>query len=139
MVKRFPDGHPDPDLPLHDSSVGLVRNPRTGRVSPQFHCVHDNFFETVHCTQEKPPENWNDLVAFQTHLGDIDEGEYVPELSAEWNDPDAETTEDETKEPSPRRRLRSDQPKMPCDESRDTNDVRGQDDQELQDFESPPK
>ena len=78
-------------------------------------------------------------MVLQSHRVDTDEGDYIPELSAEWNDPDAETTEDETKEPSPRRRLRSDQPKMPCDESRDTNEVGGQDEQELQDFESPPK
>ena len=33
--------------PLHDSSVGLIRNLGTGYISPQFHVVYDNKFKTV--------------------------------------------------------------------------------------------
>ena len=32
---------------LHASNVALVRNLNTGRISPQFHVVFDNWFETV--------------------------------------------------------------------------------------------
>ena len=31
----------------HSSSVGLIRNLRTGYISPQFHVVYDNLFQTV--------------------------------------------------------------------------------------------
>ena len=31
----------------HASSVGLLRNLRTGYVSPQYHVLYDNYFETV--------------------------------------------------------------------------------------------
>ena len=31
----------------HASSVGLIRNLRTGYISPQFHVVYDNLFQTV--------------------------------------------------------------------------------------------
>ena len=31
----------------HVSSVGLIRNLRTGCISPQFHVVYDNLFQTV--------------------------------------------------------------------------------------------
>jgi hypothetical protein len=34
--------------PLHASSVALILNPNTNRISPQFHCVFDDNFETVH-------------------------------------------------------------------------------------------
>ena len=32
--------------PVHASSVGLILNLATGLVSPQFHCLYDDFFET---------------------------------------------------------------------------------------------
>lgn len=34
--------------PLHASTVGVVRNLKTGRLSPQYHVVYDDKFETVH-------------------------------------------------------------------------------------------
>ena len=46
--------------PLHASSVGLVRNPKTGRVSPQFHIVFDDWFETINCSTEYDPNAWQD-------------------------------------------------------------------------------
>ena len=33
--------------PNHSRSVGLVLNPRTGHVSPQYHIKQDDFFETA--------------------------------------------------------------------------------------------
>ena len=33
--------------PSHASSVGLILNPRTGHISPQYHVVYDNDFTTV--------------------------------------------------------------------------------------------
>jgi hypothetical protein len=46
--------------PLHASNVGLILNPNTNRLSPQFHCVYDDYFETVHHSNEKPPPMWED-------------------------------------------------------------------------------
>jgi hypothetical protein len=35
---------------LHASTVGLIRNLRTNHISPQFHVVYDDLFETVHAS-----------------------------------------------------------------------------------------
>ena len=49
--------------PSHAGSVALVMNPKTGLVSPQFHLVFDDNFETVaHLRSGTVPENWADLV-----------------------------------------------------------------------------
>ena len=37
----------------HSSSVGLIGNLRTGYISPQFHVVYDNLFQTVTSGYEK--------------------------------------------------------------------------------------
>ena len=50
-------------LPCHAGSVALVLNPKTGLVSPQFHVVFDDNFETVpHLRSGTVPENWSHLV-----------------------------------------------------------------------------
>ena len=33
--------------PSHSSTVGRILNPRTGHISPQYHCVYDDLFSTV--------------------------------------------------------------------------------------------
>ena len=48
--------------PMHASSVGLIRNLMTGRLSPQFHVVFDPWFETVVENGEVPPEMWDVLM-----------------------------------------------------------------------------
>ena len=49
--------------PSHAGSVALVMNPKTGLVSPQFHFVFDDNFETVpHLRAGTVPDNWSDLV-----------------------------------------------------------------------------
>ena len=48
--------------PFHAGNVALVWNPRTGRVSPQFHCVFDDDFTTVgYMERGEVPPNWEDL------------------------------------------------------------------------------
>ena len=45
--------------PSHSGSVALVMNPKTGIVSPQFHLLFDDNFETVpHLRAGTVPENW---------------------------------------------------------------------------------
>ena len=49
--------------PLHASTVGLILNPNTNRLSPQFHCVYDDHFETTHAKFDaKPPDVWEKLI-----------------------------------------------------------------------------
>ena len=51
-------------MPSHAGSVALVMNPKSGLVSPQFHLVFDDNFETVpHLRADTVPEHWADLVA----------------------------------------------------------------------------
>ena len=48
--------------PLHASTVGLILNPTTNRLSPQVHCIYDEHFETVHSIRNKIQNIWEDLV-----------------------------------------------------------------------------
>ena len=48
---------------LHASNVGLILNPRTGHVSPQFHVVYDDDFTTVpYLRSIDVPPHWAQLV-----------------------------------------------------------------------------
>lgn len=70
--------------PVHAESVGLVRNLRTGYITPQHHLVYDEWFETVYSSSEdEPPPEWDHLCTFQrfeTHF----EQTHPPLLSDEW-------------------------------------------------------
>jgi hypothetical protein len=70
----------------HASTVGLILNLRTKNISPQFHCVYDDYFETVFASPEDEPKVWKELLIFQTYnsVSDVDDEDYVPELSDEW-------------------------------------------------------
>jgi len=72
--------------PLHSSKVALVRNLVTGRISPQFHVVFDDWFETVHCAEDTdvPPE-WDVIVTnshFESNVDAVDLESF--ELADEW-------------------------------------------------------
>jgi hypothetical protein len=55
--------------PCHAGSVALVLNPRTLRVSPQFHIVFDDEFSTVpFMNNGEIPPHWSDLVQHSTEL-----------------------------------------------------------------------
>ena len=51
--------------PQHAKNIALVRNLKTGCLSPQFHVVFDDWFETVHSRPELPPDKWEDMCTFQ--------------------------------------------------------------------------
>lgn len=85
--------------PLHASTVGLVRNLLTERISPQFHVVYDDFFETVHCDSDKQPLIWQELVVFNFFKSDFDQEFNLPDLGDEWLD------EEELKEKVERDRM----------------------------------
>jgi hypothetical protein len=64
--------------------VGLIRNLQTGTITPQFHLVFDNYFETVHSGDDQEPERWNELLQFSRFQAGYDKEDYVPELTDEW-------------------------------------------------------
>ena len=69
---------------LHSSTVGLVRNLWTGNISPQFHLIYNNWFETVHALATEEPKVWQELIKFSRFVNDLDNDQYAPELSKEW-------------------------------------------------------
>ncbi len=73
--------------PLHASTVGLIRNLNTHRISPQFHCVYDNGFDTVHSVEGEPPAEWPQMFIFNRFRSDYDDTDFVPELADEWLTP----------------------------------------------------
>ena len=59
--------------PLHASTVGLTLNPNTNRLSPQFHCVYDDHFETTHSKfDSQPPDVWGKLVINSRFRNDLE-------------------------------------------------------------------
>ena len=74
--------------PLHASTVGLIRNLGTNHVSPQFHLVYDDLFETVHSGEEEIPHNWPELVVMHKFKSSYDESAWTPELAPEWLSPE---------------------------------------------------
>ncbi len=73
--------------PLHASTVGLIRNLRTNHISPQFHVVYDDLFETVHSSPDTVPSSWQDLVIFHRFKSDFNDEDFVPSLADEWLTP----------------------------------------------------
>ena len=66
--------------PLQASTVGLIRNLRTHNISPQFHVVYEDAFETVHSGDDVTPDSWPDLLILTRFKSDYDESNFVPEL-----------------------------------------------------------
>ena len=73
--------------PVHASTVGLVRNLQTGSITPQFHCVYDDFFETVYADANVQPPEWNDLIVTNRFRSAID-ADADPGLTDEWLSPE---------------------------------------------------
>jgi hypothetical protein len=73
--------------PNHPSSVHLVQNLQTGSITPQFHLVFNDFFETVFSEGEQEPSVWPDLVVFQSCTNDFDDDDHHPEHGDEWLNP----------------------------------------------------
>jgi Reverse transcriptase (RNA-dependent DNA polymerase)/GAG-pre-integrase domain len=52
----------------HSQSVGLVLSLSTGLVSPQFHVIYDNHFETVRNDKAQSKSLWQSLCGFQNSI-----------------------------------------------------------------------
>jgi hypothetical protein len=70
----------------HSSTVGLIRNLTTGYVSPQFHVVFDDWFETVTAPADRTPPEWEELVAFSRFQNVLDDAVDPPALDDDWLD-----------------------------------------------------
>ena len=70
--------------PNHLSTVGLIRNRTSGYVSPQFHVVYNDWFETVAASADLEPPEWEELVAFSRFRNVLDEGVDSPLLDVDW-------------------------------------------------------
>ena len=73
--------------PLHAESVGLILNRKSGYVSPQYHVVYDDWFETVYADGEDPPPEWEHLCTFQRFEIHFDEEAPPPLLTDDWLTP----------------------------------------------------
>jgi hypothetical protein len=78
--------------PSHASNVGLILNPRTGHVSPQFHVVYDDDFTTVpYLRTATVPPHWAQLIEASSHLEvytekQVDTWHSLPELEVDPGD-----------------------------------------------------
>ena len=70
--------------PLHASNVGMIRNLNTGCVSPQFHVMYNDFFETVHSDEKSllSAKVWEQLYTF--NCSQVDWDIEPPDLAVEW-------------------------------------------------------
>ena len=68
--------------PRHASSVPLVLNPNTGRMTTQFHAVFDEWFHTVAADPTQLPNlygrDWSDTFGASEHLVDLDDEDTHP-------------------------------------------------------------
>jgi len=79
----------------HASSVGMIRHLVTNNISPQYHVVYDNHFETAYANEETPPEEWERLLFIHRELANFDDKQKIPELSRQWLDAQDDTLNNE--------------------------------------------
>ena len=70
--------------PVHAETVGLIKNLRTGYISPQFHVVYDDWFETVTSTEAEEPKNWEEMLIYQCFQCEFEPHVEPPPLSDDW-------------------------------------------------------
>ena len=70
--------------PVHAENIGMVRNLNTGYISPQFHVVYDDWFETVYAPDGPPPPQWDELCIYSCYEVQFEPGATPPGLQDEW-------------------------------------------------------
>ena len=81
----------------HSSTIGLIRNLRTGYISPQYHVVYDDNFHTVPGAAFQDVDNMTSTSPFWQHLvtygqdyyfEDLtpNEHRFIPTLSTDWDE-----------------------------------------------------
>jgi hypothetical protein len=90
----------------HATSIGLVRNLRTGYVSPQFHVIYDELFQTIHSEGEVDLTDpvWAGLMETSRvrYLSD-ESDDHVPPLHRDWMTPREQRRVDDQPRYVPRR------------------------------------
>ena len=83
--------------PLHAESVELILNPKNNRISPQYHCIYDDYFETVTYDENTKPPNWDELIVNSTSKVDLEYDETNEDRFVDtWNEtPQVNDTEGE--------------------------------------------
>jgi hypothetical protein len=61
-----------------------IGNLSTGYISPKYHIVFDDWFDTVYATEEAMPPNWGDMCIMQRFETVFDENQDPPYLAEEW-------------------------------------------------------
>ena len=74
--------------PVHAESVSLIRNLTTGYISPQYHIVFDEKFETIYNDESNPPPTWEDMCIFNRWETEFDESIEPPPLEDHWLTPE---------------------------------------------------
>ena len=82
--------------PHHSTKVAMMRNIVTGNISPQFHVVFDDKFETVTTDFQDPSKSLDNIFSSEQWRTLLDCGvdkffpddAHPPPLSQEWDDPD---------------------------------------------------
>ena len=70
--------------PVHSENIGLVRNLHSGFITPQYHLVFDDWFETVHAPDGPEPRQWIDMCIYQRMQTYFDPDDKPPPLAPEW-------------------------------------------------------
>jgi len=73
--------------PVHAESISLIRNMKTGYISPQYHIVFDDWFETVYASESEEPACWDHLCTFERFEFQFYDDE-PPDLKEEWLTPE---------------------------------------------------
>jgi inhibitor of KinA sporulation pathway (predicted exonuclease) len=68
--------------------VALARNLQTGSITPHFHVVFDDFYQTMYSDASEPQPNWEELIIFTSFRADIKKDSNIPELTEEWLSPE---------------------------------------------------
>ena len=79
--------------PVHAETIALVRNLKTGYISPQYHVVFDDSFETVYADEDTTPDAWENLCIFNKFQAEFEPSVAPPSLSDEWLSPDELVTD----------------------------------------------
>lgn len=76
----------------HSSAIGLIHNLNSGYISPQFHVVFDDWFETVTVDADRTPPEWEELVGYSRFQNVLDDEVDAPYLDDDWLDDTARNT-----------------------------------------------
>jgi hypothetical protein len=74
--------------PVHADTIALIRNLKTGYISPQYHVVFDDSFKTVYADEDTTPEAWENLCIFNKFQAKFGQSITPPRLSDEWLSPE---------------------------------------------------